>query len=442
MKGKRRTWHVGGRPRLRLGMLPALLLLLWTGAAIAEPTMIRAGHLITDASAEPRGPTTIVVDNGRIVAIVDGVSSPAPAGARVVDLSRYTVMPGLIDTHVHLIHGPGMTGWNNVNRSREYGVTVAIHNANTLVQAGFTTVRDLGPEASISQAVRDSVAAGLNPGPRVVAAAMLSIIGGHGQAARLNPLVMDALGHGGTCTGADQCAAEVRLAARNGADAIKIMVTGGSLSGSRGLNQQFTDAELRAIVATAHSLHMRVAAHCSGADGVRAAALAGVDSIEHGTFGQDAEAQLMRPHGIMLAPTIMAMSTLRENAGRGLYSPEVEARNAEVISVIGRMIVAARRAGVRIVFGTDSGVFAHGRNAEEALYMSRIGGMAPREILIAATTTAAELLDLTAETGTISVGKAADIIAVEGDPLQDLTALQRVHFVTARGRVVRDEEGQ
>lgn len=436
MTGLQRPGAGVARGLLRLSLL--FVAAFGAGTAAAETVAIRAGRLIADASMPPLGPSTIIVADGRIVAIEQGAVAAVPAGARIVDLSRYTVMPGLIDTHVHLAIGPSGTGWSSVNRTREYGAAVALHNANTLVRAGFTTVRDLGPDQYFAQAVRDAVTAGLHPGPRVQAAAKTGIIGGHGELGNMNPQVMDALARDTTCTGANECAALVRRAARNGADAIKIMATGGSLSASRGLGQQMTDAELRSIVETAHSLNMRVAAHASGEVGVEAAARAGVDSIEHGTFGRDGAAQLMRRNGVVYVPTLTAMISIRENLGRGVYTPEVEAKNREVVNVIGRMFGAARRAGVRMVFGTDSGVFAHGRNAEEAIHMAELG-MTPREVLVSATSGAAELLGLAAETGALTTGRSADIIAVEGDPLEDLTALQRVRFVMARGRVVRED---
>lgn len=406
-------------------------------AAAAEVVFIHAGALITDAAAPPRGPATVVVENGRIAAIHDGAIAPAP-GARLIDLSRYSLMPGLIDTHVHLISDPTVRA-SAVNQTPQYGVAVALHNANTLVQTGFTTVRDLGPDQFLSQAVRDAAAAGLHPAPRVVSAAMLSIIGGHGQLTGMNPDVMDALDRGTTCTGVDECTARVRLAARNGADAIKVMATGGWQTRVGGRVAQFTDAELRAIVDTAHSLNMRATAHASGAEGTAAAIRAGFDTIEHGTFGQENEARLMRERGITFSPTLSALNYLRETVGTGVYPPDVDARNAEVAAVMGRMFGAARRAGVRIVFGSDSGVFPHGRGIGEAELMARLGSMTEREVLASATTVAAEVLGLSNETGRIATGMAADLIAVDGDPLRDLSALRRVRFVMARGRIVRQD---
>lgn len=404
--------------------------------AAAETIAIKAARVITDPALPPRGASIILVENGRITAIGDDIA--VPKDARTIDLSGYTVMPGLIDTHVHLTFDPNIS-WNPVTQTREYAVAITLHHAETLARAGFTTVRDLGPDQFFSQAARDAVAAGLHPGPRIIAAAKLSIIGGHGEPARMNPKVMDALDRGTSCTGAEECAAKVRLAFRNGAQAIKIMATGGSMTPGNALGQHFTDTELTSIVKTAHGLGMRVAAHSSGADGVRAAILAGVDTIEHGTFGQDAEAKLLRQRGGALSPTLSALDHVRRTVGTGVYSPLVDQKNAEVARVVGRMFQAARRAGVRIVFGTDSGVYPHGEGAHEAELMASLGGMTPTEILTSATTTAAAELDLSSETGSIATGKAADIIAVEGDPLKDVSTLKNVRFVMTRGTVIRND---
>lgn len=435
--GRRSRWTNLRALGLAAKAWTALLLLTMAASASAETVLVRTGRLLAAADAPLRGPSTIVVENGRITAIHDGAIA-APEGARLIDLSAHTVMPGLIDTHVHLIGDPVVRA-SPVNQTLQFGVAVALHNADRLVRAGFTTVRDLGPDQFLSQAVRDAVTAGLQSGPRVVSAAMLSIIGGHGQMTGMNPVVMDALDRGTTCTGVDQCTAQVRLAVRNGADAIKVMATGGWQTRVGGRVAQFNEAELRAIVETAHSLNVRATAHASGAEGTAAAIRAGFDTIEHGTFGEDSEARLMRERGTILSPTLSALNHVRRTVGTGTYPPEVDARNAQVGAVMGRMFRAARRAGVRIVFGSDSGVFAHGEGIGEAELMARLGGMAPREVLAAATLTAAEVLDLSDETGRIAVGMAADMIAVEGDPTSDLSALRRVRFVMARGRVVRQD---
>ena len=232
-------------------------------------------------------------------------------------------------------------------------------------------------------------------------------------------------------------APRVREASQRGADVIKFTATGGVLSQQgRGLDQHFTDEEMRAIVTTAHSLGLKVAAHAHGPRGIEAAARAGVDSVEHGSFTDEAGAKVLAANKAWLVPTLMPFRYTAEQLGKGVYTPVVETKVRAILERRGKQIIIARAAGARIAFGTDAGVFPHGRNGEEAADMVVFGGMTPREVLISATSGAAELLGLSAETGTLEIGKAADIIATDGDPAVDAKQLARVKWVMARGMVV------
>lgn len=422
-------------------MFKPLLALMLAGTAVAadaETQVIHAGRLITDAAKPADGPSTITVTDGRITAISVG-HQPAPAGATLIDLSAKTVLPGLIDMHVHLTGDPGGDYRDEAVLTDEYATLVGAKNALVTVKAGFTTVRDLGAPVRGGFALRDAVAKGLVPGPRIIAAGTaISIVGGHGDVSGFRPEVNAALDGNNTCTGAEQCAMRVRQFSKNGADVIKITATGGVLSQQgRGLGQHFTDAEMKSIADTAHSLGLRVAAHAHGARGIEAAARAGIDTVDHGTFGDDAAIRQMKASGTAMVPTLMALEGVRARLGKGIYTPTVEVKAREAVAQSGRALNAANKAGVTIAFGTDAGVFEHGKNAGEFALMVNLGGMSPRDTLISATTTAARLLDMEGQIGRIAPGYSADIIAVDGDPFSDVRTLEAVRFVMARGRVIR-----
>ena len=412
--------------------------------ALAETYAIRAGRLITDAAKPARGASTIIIENGRIKAIEDGHGA-VPAGATEIDLSTMTVLPGLIDAHVHLTGEPDDKFWQLATTTPEYATAVGLKNALLTARAGFTTVRDLGSTGMAGHAVRDAVRNGIAPGPRILSSEpALSIVGGHGDVTGFAPKVNAALDDGLTCSGLQECAAKLRVASKAGADVIKITATGGVLSQQgRGLGAHFTDAEMAAIVGAARGLGLKVAAHAHGARGIEAAAKAGVDSIDHGTFA-DAEAiRAMKANGSWLVPTLMASTGLNDRMGKGIYTSVVEVKARQALAVWGKGLNAAYQAGVNIAFGTDSAVFEHGRNAEEAELMVRLGGMSPRDVVIAATSGAAMLLGVEAETGTLEVGKATDLIAVAGDliavagdPASDPKARLSVGYVMAAGRPV------
>jgi imidazolonepropionase-like amidohydrolase len=425
--------------------ITGLLALLQPVPALADITILRASRVIADPREAPRGPTTLVIRDDRIVELLPGRDArptiSVNPGERVteIDLGERTVMPGYIDSHVHLSTVYGTPWWRSAIRTDEYAVIDALENARLTLTAGVTTVRDLGSAPLVMFAVRDAIRAGLAPGPRVLASGpAISIPGGHADVSGFRPEVNAALGLGNTCSGADACAQRVREAAHRGADLIKVTVTGGVLSlQSRGFDHHFTDAELAAIVTAAKLLGLRTAAHAHGGRGVEAAVRAGFDSVEHAGFGDEAAMRAMRERGIWFVPTLSTSQAYRERIGTGFYAPQVEAKAKQRLAELGKSLVIARRMGVKIAFGTDAGVYRHGVNANEFALMVEYGGLTPREALQTATVNAAELLGLADEIGTLAPGKSADLVALDGNPLEDIRATERVRFVMARGVVAR-----
>ncbi|MEO6199523.1 MAG: amidohydrolase family protein, partial [Sphingomicrobium sp.] len=401
----------------------ALTAILMTGTAHAETFAIQAGRVIVDAAKPALGASTVIVENGRIKAIEPG--TVAPAGATVVDLRNDTIMPGMTDVHVHLTLNSGEPWYAGFTQkySAPYAATLGLTHALEMARAGFTTVRDLGGGTSTVIAVRDAVAEGRFPGPRIkVSGEPLSIIGGHGDSAtglppELAGAINDAHLNPAVCTGAEQCAQAVRKLAAAGVDVIKIMATGGVLdAGARGLEQHFSDEEMRAIVTAAHGAGLKVAAHAHGPRGIEAATRAGVDSIEHGTFLDEAGMRAMKANGAYYSATLMAFSGVQALLGTGKLTPAMEAKTRQTMSVWGKGLNLAYRSGVKIALGTDSAVAPHKEAGKEVALMVEKGGMSPRDALIAATKGGPELMGLASETGTLDLGKSADLIAVRGDP--------------------------
>jgi imidazolonepropionase-like amidohydrolase len=428
-------------------MLKALLVgaaaLAVTTSASAETYAIQAGHLIVDAAQAERGASTVIVDNGRISRIDAGFT--APAGAIVIDERSRTVMPGMTDAHVHLTGTSGEPWYAGFTKkySVPYAATVGLTHALEMARGGFTTVRDLGGDTSAVIAVRDAVAEGRFPGPRIkVSGAPLSIVGGHAdEATGLPPELAEAVNEAhlnpSVCTGVEECQKVVRGLAAAGVDVIKIMATGGVLDpGARGLEQHFTDAEMKGICDMAHAMGLKVAAHAHGTRGILGATLAGVDSIEHGTFIDQAGANAMKARGTYYVATLMAFSGVKGLIGTGKLAPESEAKAQQTFAVWGKGLNLAYRNGVKIALGTDSAVAPHtDANKELALMVSK-GGMSPRDALIAATKGGPDLLGIANETGTLDPGKSADLIAVDGDPLVDPSAVQRVDYVMVKGKPI------
>lgn len=422
--------------------LLAAVALIAAPSAHAETFAIQAGRLIVDASKPARGPSTVIVENGRIARIEDGAT--APAGATVIDQRSRTIMPGMIDVHVHLTFDAGKPWYEGLTPkySEAFAATTGLKNALAMARAGFTTVRDLGSGPTAGLAARDALKDGTFPGPRVlVSGPALSMIGGHGDSAvGFNPELAEAIndeGQLGVCTGANECAQTVRKLAALGVDVIKFHATGGVLDpGALGLEQHFSDAEMKAIIDTAHSLHLKTAAHAHGAGGILAAVRAGVDSIEHGTFIDDAGVAEMKRRGTYYSATLMAFSGLNQYIGKGIFTPNSEAKARQALALWGNGLNRAYRAGVKIALGTDSGVAPHSQANQELALMVSKGGMTPRDALIAATKGGADLLNLSNETGTLDPGKSADLIAIDGDPLADPNAVTHVNYVMVRGKPI------
>jgi imidazolonepropionase-like amidohydrolase len=413
------------------------------GVANAESYAIQAGRLIVDAAQPARGNSTVIVENGRVSRIDSGFT--APPGAIVVDERARTVMPGMTDAHVHLTDTSGQPWYQGFTKkySVPYAATVGLTHALEMARGGFTTVRDVGGDTSAVIAVRDAVVEGRFPGPRIrVSGAPLSIIGGHAdEATGLPPELAGAVNEAhlnpSVCTGVEECQKVVRQLAAAGVDLIKIMATGGVLDpGARGLDQHFTDAEMKGIVDMAHSMGLKVAAHAHGTRGILGATLAGVDSIEHGTFIDQAGANAMKARGTYYVATLMAFSGVQGLIGTGKLAPESEAKAKLTFAVWGKGLNLAYRTGVKIALGTDSAVAPHTLANHEVELMVTKGGMTPRDALIAATKGGPDLIGVGNETGTLDPGKSADLIAVAGDPLVDPTAVQRIDYVMVEGRPI------
>lgn len=431
---------------LRLGVfiIAFMFLAMVSDSAQADDhwLIVHAGTLLDVPGKAPREKQSIIIRNGRIEAVRAGFVAAAEidGSAEVVDLSASFVLPGLIDSHVHLLDelGPGRKLRAVTMSDADFALNAAMFARRTL-EAGFTTVRDLGSSGRAVLALRDAIRAGKVPGPRIVAAGnTLSATGGHGDIHGFRPEVLALLGKSSICDGADDCRRAVRAQVKRGSDVIKITATGGVLSEtSAGTGQQLTDEELKAIVDTAHGLGRKVAAHAHGADGINAALRAGVDSIEHGTYLDDDGIRLFKRTGAYLVPTLIAGKTVAAMARNSDFMPApIKAKALRVGPDLMAMGKRAYEAGVKIAFGTDSGVSKHGLNGRELVLMREIG-IPESEIIVMATINAADLLGLSAEIGTLEPGKAADLIATAGNPLDDISELTRVRFVMRNGVVYK-----
>lgn len=407
-----------------------------------QRTAIFAGKVLLDpATGKVETARTLVIEAGKIVSVSAGYA--APEGATVIDLKDSFVLPGLIDSHVHLLSqsAPGQR-LDAVTQSEADYALMGLMYAQRTVAAGFTTVQDLGAGSGGDAifAIRDQIAAGRAIGPRILAAgSTITPTGGHADVHGYRDDVMHVLGRESVCDGPDDCRRAVREQVRRGADVIKVTATGGVLSNTRqGLGQQFTDPELRAIVETAHALGRKVTAHAHGVDGINAALRAGVDSIEHGTYLNDESIRLFRQNKAYLVPTVLAGAFVAEQAARpdSYFSQAQKEKALEVGPRMLDMLRRARQGRILIAFGTDTGVSPHGDNAREfELWVQ--AGFTPLEAIRAATVVAAEHLGLAAEVGALKPGMAADIIAVRGDPTASVSSLRDVRFVMARGRVAK-----
>lgn len=426
----------------------AALMLAASAPVVAQSaaplTVIHAGKLIARADRAPSGPATIFIRNGKIERVESGLQ-PAPAGADLIDLSQQTVLPGLIDSHVHLTSDRAGTEGQlaGFTESDSLRALEAYWNGQKTLRAGFTTVRNLGDgPGGATLALRDAIARGWAEGPRIIdAGEPISTTSGHMDGRLgLNDEVSDKLVHtDNLCDSVEECRKAVRRQVGRGADVIKIATTAGVNSViAAGLGQQMFDDEARAIVETAKLYGKKVAVHAHGASGIALALRAGADSIEHGTLLTDEEVALFRKSGAYYVPTLSTVNGYKERlaANPDAYSPAVRAKIEWRIGITGKALEKATKGGVKIAFGTDAGVSKHGRNADEFELMVQ-HGMTPQGALVAATINAAELLGLASEVGTIEPGKSADVIAVAGDPLKDVTVLKQVNFVMRAGKVAK-----
>ncbi|WP_265564212.1 metal-dependent hydrolase family protein [Sphingomicrobium arenosum] len=424
------------------GLIGGLVAALLASGAQAAPQVIHAGRLIAVPGEAVRGPSTIIVDDGRIISLADGFAD-VPAGATLIDLSDKTVLPGLIDAHVHLTSdSTGNAGFLEgfVRTDNWYTLNAYVNGMKTL-RAGFTTVRNLGDGTGATEALSTAVAEGLVMGPRILDAGMpISTTAGHMDGAvGLRPDFRPMMElNGNTCDGPADCRRAVREQVANGADVIKFAITGGVNSRiGAGLGAQMHMDEARAIVETARLYDKRIAVHAHGADGALMAVQLGVDSIEHGTILSDELVRAWAASDTYYVPTLMTVNSYHARVAAGIENeaPSVAEKIQWRIGITGKSLQRLVPAGVKIAFGTDAGVWKHGRNADEFTLMVA-NGMTPEAALVAATINAADLLGLSDEVGTIEPGKSADILAVTGDPLADVEVYKAPAFVMARGQVV------
>ena len=413
--------------------------------------LVHAGQLLDRPGRTPRSPATLLIRNERIEAVRDGLRDSSafagvPADVTVLDLSHRFVLPGLIDSHVHL--NTDRAGIERqlarVAESTADAAYEAAVNARKTLAAGFTTVRNLGDPEGVILALRDAIAEDKLPGPRILdSGRSISTTSGHmdgtlGYREELHPMIEE---RANTCDGADACRRAVRKQIARGADLIKIATTGGVNSPiGLGLGRQMFDDEARAIVETAHLYGKKVAVHAHGADGIALALAAGADSIEHGTLLDDAGIELFRRTGAYYVPTLSTVNGYIERLGRNpdAYTPEVRSKIEWRIGITGKSLEQAVPRGVKIAFGTDAGVSMHGRNADEFELMVK-HGMTPEQAIVAATVNAADLLGIAQLVGTLEPGKQADLIAVDGNPLEDVTVLKEVELVMKDGKVFEQD---
>jgi imidazolonepropionase-like amidohydrolase len=418
-------------------MVALLLASGFAQSAAKETVLIKAGRLVDVKAGRVLTDQAILIEGERIKEIgpSQSVASHAPAGVRVIDLSNATVLPGLIDCHTHLTFEPSHMGYSSLGISTPREALFGAKNARLTLEAGFTSVRNVGAGGYSDIALRDAIDAGDIPGPRVSAAGpSVGVTGGHADNSLLAPEFNYKAD--GIADGVPALVAKTREIIKYGADCIKIVATGGVLSkGDSPEATQFDDEEIRAVVAEAHRLGRKVAAHAHGAAGIKQAVAAGVDSIEHGSFIDDEAIQLMKQRGTYIVPTLYLADWFLENHKR-MGVPEFMVEKAKVVMPAARQNIArAFKAGVKVAFGTDSAVYPHGQNAREFAVMIKLG-LNPMRAIQSATVNAADLLGWSDRVGSIEPGRFADIIAVAGDPTADVTELERVIFVMKGGKTV------
>jgi imidazolonepropionase-like amidohydrolase len=404
-------------------------------AGAAKTVVIHAGRVLDVKTGKALTGQTIIIQGDKIVSV--GVNAQVPAGATVIELPDATLVPGLIDAHTHITFDP-IFGYSRLAISVPREALTGAKNARVTLQAGFTTIRNVGASGYADVALRDAINAGDVPGPRMlVSGPALSITGGHCDN-NLLPFDYHRASEG-VADGVEAVQHKTREIIKYGADVIKVCATGGVMSKGDDPNaSQFTLEEMKAIVAEAHRLGRKVAAHAHGAQGVSWASEAGVDSVEHGHLMNDASIATLKKNGTYLVPTLYLVDWQKENAAKADL-PDYAKRKMEMVSEVGQANAKkAFAAGVKIGFGTDAAVYPHGLNAHEFAVYVRLG-MTPLQAIQTATVNDADLLGWSDKIGTIEAGKFADIIAVDGDPLADVTTLERVKFVMKGGEVVKNQ---
>jgi len=410
-----------------------------------KTTVLKAARIFDGTSDRAVKNGMVIVEGTTIKAV--GVGLAVPAGAEVIDLGDSTLLPGLIDSHTHVSFELGDNfAQDTLTRLRQTlpeQAILATANVRKILMAGFTTVRDVGSGEYVDVALRNSIANGVIPGPRMlVAVHSLGARGGHCDE---SGFPYNLFGHesgieDGIAAGADQFRDAVRFQVKYGADVIKVCATGGVLSLADEVDTpQVTQDEMNAIVDEAHRLHKKVAVHAHGAEGAKVAIRADADSIEHGSFLDDEGLRMMVARGTYLVPTLLAGEYVTGKAAERHFPPEIEAKAKAAIAVRSKMFKRALALGVKIAFGTDSAVSPHGVNAQEFKLMVDLG-MSPAAALRAATQNAADLLGLSKTIGTLEAGKQADVIAVSGDPLANIQLMETVRFVMKRGVVAKNEQ--
>ncbi len=425
-------------------LLACLGAVLLSNPALAadKVVVIHAGQLLDKPGTTAKGPSTIIIRNGRIEAVLPGHGN-GPDGATIIDLKDRFVLPGLIDSHVHLDSDAGGNAAliESVTDSESVIAYRTAKNAKKTLMAGFTTVRNLGDGTGATLALRDVIAAGELPGPRIIDAGLsISTTSGHMDGHNgISDDLHGSITEDNLCDGTESCRQAVRKQIRRGVDVIKIATTGGVNSRiGVGVGRQIFDDEVKALVDTAHLYGKKIAVHAHGTDGVNIALAAGADSIEHGTMLDDTSIKLFKSAGAYYVPTLSTVNGYLERlaANPNAYSPDVLEKVKWRIEVTGKSLEKAYPAGVKIAFGTDAGVSKHGRNADEFELMVK-HGMPPAAAIEAATVNAAALLGVDKDVGTLEPGKVADIIAVAGDPTRDVTVLKQVGFVMKDGVVYK-----
>ena len=425
----------------RFAAIAAAIIIASTSWAADSVTLIHAGELLAVPGESPVRNKTIIVEDDRIAAVRDGfVSADSVDGeATVIDLSDKFVLPGLMDMHVHL---QGEMGPDNdrdaLKMSDQLMQMRSIHYAMKTLEAGFTTVRDVGSSSQEMYALRDAINKGWIDGPRIIAAGGVGITGGHADVSGVSPDLMEIYTSANVCDGPYDCRRAARNVIKYGADLVKITSTGGVMTDRKtGTGQQMEMDELREIVLAAARMGRKVASHAHEEDGIIAALEAGVASIEHGTYTGPRAILLFNETGAYLVPTLLAGKTVAAAAVEADYmSDAVKEKAIRVGADMAGNFEKAHKAGVNVAYGTDSGISPHGTNAEEAVLMVE-AGMSEMDVIVSATINAADLIDLSDSTGTIEAGKSADIIAVDRSPLESIEALLDVDFVMKSGEVYK-----